>query len=299
MIFGRNIPFIQRSEAGTMSDTNHSAISQEMAAAIIRMMRSFLGSDAAASIIRGIVVRESSSEHERLMTEFQRKYLSNVEDLLGEAVRQQSQTLTKQIEHRFRLQASDIANEEVVAAVGKQLSRIEKHVVAVERDLNVTVAGQISSHLSNHPLMLGILQQHSTNMVSLMQKAYDETHAALEQKCREQLERIIREDQYRTINASLIAELKNQYQKEFDALKLANAMEFSRQAGATAKAVKDMMEALDKKATELKAAHDAFRDIQSRLDRQGHYITTITWTGVGIITACLVIMILRRKSLLY
>lgn len=147
---------------------------------------------------------------------------------------------------------------------------------------------EIQVLLANHPAMIGYLQQHDAKVAAALQQKYEHAITGLEQKYRDHLDRIIREDQYRIINEALVKELTARYDAAFRQLEAAYKIEHERQALATGAAVQGMINKLSEKATDVEQAHKQLTSVHTRITQQDREIRTIRWLAiVGVFLASL------------
>lgn len=164
------------------------------------------------------------------------------------------------------------AYEGVDTAVAESKSQIQ--TIAKNK-----AAEEVQALIANHPIMIGYLQQHDANLAIVLQKQYESTQAALEQKYREHLAKIVQEDQYRVINDALVKELAARYDAAFRKLEADYKVEHERQALATGTAVQGMISKLSEKAKAVESAHSSLTALQARIAEQNVTINKLKWVA--------------------
>lgn len=161
----------------------------------------------------------------------------------------------------------------------------EKAIADAKPSINTMVKNkaieEVQALLANHPAMVGYLQQHDASVAAALQQKYEFTIAGLEQKYRDHLDRIIREDQYRIINEALVKELTARYEAAFSQLEAAHKTEHERQALATGVAIQGMINKLSEKATNVEQAHKQLTAVQTRINEQNSEIRILRWLAIA------------------
>lgn len=161
----------------------------------------------------------------------------------------------------------------------------DKAIADAKPQINVMVknkaAEEVQGLLASHPTMIGYMQQHDANVAAALQQKYEFTIAGLEQKYRDHLDRIIREDQYRIINEALVKELTARYDAAFKQLEAAYKIEHERQALATGTAVQGMINKLSEKASNVEQAHKQLTAVHTRISEQNSEIRILRWLAIA------------------
>lgn len=209
------------------------------------------------------------------------RLLTSMENSLKDKVKSKITSSFAEMKEDLRRQLVESASTSLRATIAE-----------AKLNLNDHVRSEIKSFISNSETIRGYLQQHEAEVGLKMQKVLTDSKAELEGLYRDHLARIIQEDQYRTINAALIEELKAKYAQEFSNVRTAHDAMFEKSIQDWKAVIETALNDITARTTQVSNTYELFSRVQERLT---YFETTANWAfglsllAVGVITVRVVV----------
>lgn len=209
------------------------------------------------------------------------RLLTSMENSLKDKVKSKITSSFAEMKEDLRRQLVESASTSLRATIAE-----------AKLNLNDHVRSEIKSFISNSETIRGYLQQHEAEVGLKMQKVLTDSKAELEGLYRDHLARIIQEDQYRTINAALIEELKAKYAQEFSNVRTAHDAMFEKSIQDWKAVIETALNDITARTTQVSNTYELFSRVQERLT---YFETTANWAfglsllAVGVIAVRVVV----------
>lgn len=209
------------------------------------------------------------------------RLLTSMENSLKDKVKSKITSSFAEMKEDLRRQLVESASTSLRATIAE-----------AKLNLNDHVRSEIKSFISNSETIRGYLQQHEAEVGLKMQKVLTDSKAELEGLYRDHLARIIQEDQYRTINAALIEDLKAKYAQEFSNVRTAHDAMFEKSIQDWKAVIETALNDITARTTQVSNTYELFSRVQERLT---YFETTANWAfglsllAVGVITVRVVV----------
>lgn len=178
---------------------------------------------------------------------------------------------------------------QLVEAASKDL---EGKVSSVTLNLNNHIRAEAKAFIADSETIRGFLQQHDAEVHLKMQKVLSDSKLELEGLYRDHLARIIQEDQYRTINAALVEDLKVKYAGEFAAIGRQYEATFNAMTASWKATIQKMIDDISAKTAQVSNTHAVLQRVDAGLSKTESYAKWaygLSILAVGMITVRIVI----------
>lgn len=218
---------------------------------------------------------------DQVLKVYSTRLLTSMDQELKEMARRQIKYASDKIRDDLRRQVVESAGKDLDLKLLTAKAEIGKQVRAEAREL-----------LANAEVIRGFLQQHEAELSIKSQKILTESKQELEGLYRDHLARIIQEDQYRTINAALIDDLKTKYHNAFGELHCQYNDAFNSSLNTWRNSVQQLLDEIRGQAAAVSNTYKLLMDVQEQvktLTSNTNWALGLSCTALGLVMARIVI----------